>query len=247
MEHMRNIKLILEYDGTNYSGWQWQDNAPTLQGALEKAIHRITGEALRVSASGRTDAGVHAYGQVVNFRTGSGLDIDKWRGALNHYLPADMKVLQVEGAPDEFDARRSARGKRYEYIVLNRYVSSPLTRTRAWHVAVPLDVDAMRRAGEALIGECDFSSFRGAGCSAKSPVRELTGLDIVRDGDRIVFTLKAYAFLRHMVRNIVGTLVEVGRGRLTPEDVAVILDARDRTKAGLTAPPQGLYMVEVEY
>jgi len=244
---MKNMKLVLEYDGTDFSGWQWQPGRPTLQGALEDAIRRTSGEEIRVTASGRTDAGVHALGQVVNFRTEASLDGRAWSGALNHYLPPQVRVLEASEAPPEFNARHSARGKHYGYIVLNRPAPSPLKRNYAWHVPAPLNFGAMREAAMRLVGEHDFSSFRSSDCDAKNPVRELRRLEIELDGFRIFFSLEASAFLRHMVRNIVGTLVEAGRGRFTPDGVGEILAARDRTKAGPTAPPQGLYLVRVEY
>lgn len=244
---MKNIKITMEYDGTNYAGWQWQPDEPTLQGAVEKAIMRVTGEKLRVTASGRTDAGVHAYGQVVNFHTGAELKPHSWQGALNHFLPDDMTVLSAEEADPDFSARYSARGKRYDYIVLNRWTQSPLLRNRAWHVGFPLDVEAMRLAALHLIGEHDFSSFQASGCSASHPVRELMLLEVRQAGDMITFSLGASAFLQHMVRNIAGTLVDVGRGRFTPGEVGEILAARDRTIAGPTAPPQGLYLMRVFY
>jgi tRNA pseudouridine38-40 synthase len=244
---MKNIKLILEYDGTNYCGWQWQPGQKTLQGALEEAVRKTSGEEVRVTASGRTDAGVHAWGQVVNFMTGAGLDCNSWRGALNHHLSHDIRVLEAAEAAPDFNARHSAKGKTYEYIVINRYIPCALKRGYTWHVGVPLDVEAMRDAAKGLIGEHDFTSFRAADCAAKSPVRTVWKLDLTQKGEAIKFSLGASAFLRHMVRNIVGTLVEVGRGRMHQEDVPAILDARDRTKAGPTAPPQGLYLVKVNY
>jgi len=248
---MANIRLTISYDGTGYSGWQSQPDGNTLQDKLESAIGKISGESLRVTASGRTDAGVHAYGQVVNFHTGKDIPPHEWMGGLNHFLPEGMRVIKADEADDDFSARHSARGKVYRYILLNVSPPSPLMRYRAWQVGYKLEIGAMRDAANSLIGEHDFSSFRAAGCSANHPVRTLRRLDIEDEpyerGTRITFTLEADAFLRHMVRNIVGTLVEIGRGRFGAEDAARILEARDRTLSGPTAPPQGLYLVEVYY
>ena len=244
---MKNIKLLLEYDGTNFAGWQWQPNRPTLQGALEEAIKKTSGEEIRVTASGRTDAGVHARGQVVSFLTGAGLEGASWRGALNHRLPREMRVLDAREAQDGFNARHSARGKLYEYKVINRPVPSALMVNRAWHVGTHLDMGAMQGAARLLMGEHDFTAFRAADCDAKNPVRTLWRLDIERDGETMTFSLGASAFLRHMSRNIVGTLVEVGRGRMPADGMEAILAARDRARAGPTAPPQGLYLINVLY
>jgi len=248
---MANIRLTISYDGTGYSGWQYQPDEKTLQGTLEAAIGKISGALLRVTASGRTDAGVHAYGQVVNFHTAKDIPPNEWMGGLNHFLPEDMRVTDVSVAPEDFSARHSARGKMYRYVLLNMAPPSPLMLDRAWQVGYRIDIDAMRAAAGTLLGEHDFSSFRAAGCSANHPVRTLRRLDISDEpyerGTRITFTLEADAFLRHMVRNIVGTLVEVGRGRFSVEDIPRILEAKDRTRSGPTAPPQGLYLVEVRY
>jgi len=244
---LKNIKIILEYDGTGFSGWQFQPRQRTLQGTLEDAIKATTGEELRVTASGRTDAGVHAYGQAVNFKTESNLDERAWLGALNHYLPRQMRVQGVEEVGPDFSARFDAKGKQYDYIIINRAVPSPIHRKYAWHVGIPLDFEAMEAAARELVGEHDFTSLRATDCDSNTPIRELRSLEVIRDGDRIRLSLKAGGFLRHMVRNIAGTLVEVGRGRFSPEDMKTILEARDRTKAGPTAPPQGLYLVKVEY
>jgi len=248
---MGNFRLTLSYDGTAYSGWQSQPDAVTLQDTLEAAIEKISGEKLRVTASGRTDAGVHAYGQVVNFHTEKDIPPQEWMGGLNHFLPDDMRVINCLVADEGFNARHSARGKVYRYVLLNIAPPSPLMLHRAWQLGYRLDVDAMREAAGTLLGEHDFSSFRAAGCSANHPVRTLRRLDINDEpderGTRITFTLEADAFLRHMVRNIVGTLVEVGRGRFAVEDMPAILESRDRTRSGPTAPPQGLYLVEVYY
>jgi len=244
---MKNIKLILEYDGTNYAGWQWQPNVPTLQAALEEAIKRTSKEELRVTASGRTDAGVHAFGQVANFKTEASLDAYAWLGALNHFLPADIRVLTADEVAPDFSARYSAKGKRYGYIIINRVIPSAIKRNYAWNISFPLDVEAMKQGASYLVGTHDFTSLRATACDAESPVRELRELEVGRDDSRIFVSLEASGFLRHMVRNIVGTLVEVGRGVMKPEDVRTILEMRDRTKAGPTAPPQGLYLVGVEY
>lgn len=244
---MKNIKIILEYDGTEFSGWQFQPRQRTLQGTLEDAIKATTGEEMRVTASGRTDAGVHAYGQAVNFKTEANLDARAWLGALNHYLPRQMRVQDVEEVGPDFSARFDAKGKQYDYIIINRAVPSPIHRNYAWHVGMPLDFEAIEAAARELVGEHDFTSLRATDCDSNTPVRELRSLDVIKDSDRIRLSLKAGGFLRHMVRNIAGTLVEVGRGRFSPEDMKAILEARDRTKAGPTAPPQGLYLVKVEY
>jgi tRNA pseudouridine38-40 synthase len=244
---MKNIKIILEYDGTGFAGWQYQPDQRTLQGELETAIKKISREDLRVTASGRTDAGVHALGQVVNFKTAAEMDAKAWLGALNHFLPPEMRTLEASEEPEEFSARYSAKGKQYGYIVLNRYIPSPLKRNYSWHVPMPLDVEAMKEGAAHLIGEHDFTSFRAVNCDAVNPVRTLRLLEIQLDGNRIFFSLEASGFLRHMVRTVVGTLVEVGKGRFAPGDVKDMLQARDRTKAGPTAPGQGLYLVHVEY
>jgi len=248
---MVNIRLTISYDGTAYSGWQSQPDAVTLQDTLEAAIKRISGETLRVTASGRTDAGVHAYGQVVNFHTEKDIPPHEWTGGINHFLPEDMRIIDASVVPEEFSARYSARGKVYRYILMNVSPPSPLMLDRAWQLGYAIDIGAMREAAKSLLGEHDFSSFRAAGCSANHPVRTLRRLDIHDEpderGTRINFTLEADAFLRHMVRNIVGTLVEVGRGRFTVKDMADILEEKDRTRSGPAAPPQGLYLVEVHY
>jgi len=246
---MRNIKLILEYDGTNYHGWQSQQGSgmPTIQDALEEAIRKLTKENIRTVSSGRTDAGVHALGHVANFPTESRIPAEAWAPALNSLLPADIRILSSEEAPADFHARFSARAKQYQYLVLARRAPSALRRNHVWHVDRKLNLAAMRRAAGALVGKHDFSSFRSAGCSAKTPVRKMTRLTIRKKGDCVEFTLEADAFLMHMARNIVGTLVEAGLGRLTSDDVKRILRSRDRTKAGGIAPARGLYLVSVFY
>jgi tRNA pseudouridine38-40 synthase len=241
-----NIKITVEYDGTNYCGWQSQRNGRSIQSVLEEAVSTFLGTPTRVIGSGRTDAGVHALGQVVNF---FGCNFDRYRllRGLNALTPRDITIKDAEIAPDAFDARRDGRSRVYRYYILNRSTPSPFHLNRAWHVHEPLDVEAMREAIGCLIGEHDYSSFRAAGCDAAHPIRRVYQNSLERRGDLLTYTIEATAFLRHMVRNIAGTLVEVGRGARTAESVKELLEARDRTKAGVTAPPHGLFLVKVNY
>lgn len=247
MSEMRTLKLVIEYDGTNYCGWQIQGTDPTIQGVLEQALAKVLDGPVRVSGAGRTDAGVHALGQVASFRTSSQLPCDALQRALNSLLPRDVVVQAVQDAPSDFHARYSALGKVYTYRILNRPLPSALRRRYVWHVPSPLDLDAMAAAAASLRGKHDFSSFRAAGSEVKTSERTLTEATMAWAGDEIVLSFTADGFLRHMVRNIVGTLVEVGRRRRTPGEIVGILEARDRRVAGMTAPPQGLYLVQVLY
>jgi tRNA pseudouridine38-40 synthase len=242
-----NIKLTLEYDGTDYFGWQVQPNGPTIQSVLEQALSKFFGIPTRVTGSGRTDAGVHALGQVANFFCDREPDMHRLRRGLNALTPADITIREVEIVADSFDARRDGRSRTYEYRILNRPAPSPFHLKYAWHVYDPLDVRRMREAIGCLEGKHDFSSFRAAGCDAPHAVRTVYRTALDQRGDLLVFTIEATAFLRHMARNIVGTLVEVGRGLRTPESLAELLAARDRTQAGPTAPPHGLFLIEVKY
>jgi tRNA pseudouridine38-40 synthase len=242
-----NIKLTIEYDGTNYHGWQIQPNGESIQSVLERAVSTFLGVATRIIGSGRTDAGVHALGQVVNFFSDKEFDPHRIQRALNALTPQDITIKKVEVAPASFDARRDGRSRVYEYCILNRSAPSPFHVNRAWHVHDPLDVAAMREAIVCLEGEHDFSSFRAAGCDAAQPVRTVYRASLDQRGELLVFTIEATAFLRHMVRNIVGTLVDVGRGLRPPESFTEVLESRDRTKAGPTAPAQGLFLIEVKY
>lgn len=246
---MRNIKLILEYDGTNYHGWQSQAGTgmPTIQDALEQALKTLTRADCKTCSSGRTDAGVHAFGHVANFTTASSIPAEAWAPALNHLLPGDIRVLASGEAPEGFHARYSALSKVYQYRILNRRAPTALYRNYAWDVNTPLNLKKMRQAASYLPGKRDFSTFRSSGCGAKSPVRTLKRAEICKRGDFIEIWLEADSFLQYMVRNIAGTLVEVGLGRFSPDDVERMLESRDRTMAGRTAPPQGLYLVEVHY
>ena len=246
---MRNIKLILEYDGTNYHGWQSQAGTgrPTIQDTLEQSIAVLARESAKTFSSGRTDAGVHAFGHAANFKTASNVPSGAWAPALNHLLPADIRVLSSEEVPDDFHARFSAKGKIYKYRILNRREPTSLYRNHAWHVNQRLQVKNMKLAAATLIGKHDFSAFRGAGCSAHSPIRTIRSMIVKKNGEFIEIIVEADAFLQYMMRNIAGTLVEVGLGRFSPEDVKQMLKSRDRKTAGRTAPPQGLYLVTVLY
>jgi tRNA pseudouridine38-40 synthase len=242
-----NIKLTIEYDGTNYHGWQMQPNGPTLQSVLEEAVSTFLGAPTRVTGSGRTDAGVHALGQVANFRCDREPDLHRLRRGLTALTPADISIRDVESVPESFDARRDARSRTYEYRILNRPSPSPFYLNYAWHLHDPLDVRRMGKAVRFLEGEHDFSCFRASGCDAPHPVRTVYRASLNQTGDLVVFTIEATAFLRHMARNIIGTLVEVGRQQRPPHSLAELLEARDRTQAGPTAPPHGLFLVEVKY
>jgi tRNA pseudouridine38-40 synthase len=245
---MRTLRLTLAYDGTEFHGWQVQTAGRTVQGEVEAAWASVTGETLRIQGAGRTDAGVHALGQVASLRTETGLPAYKLRLGLESLTPEDVAVLDVADAPEDFNARHSARGKRYRYQLVNGPTASPFLRRYAWHVRKPLDRGAMRAAADVLLGTRDFSSFRLAGCDAKTPVREMRAIDFVERGDGVLWIeLEASAFLRGMARAIVGTLVDVGRGRLPADAMPGILAACHRSAAGRTAPPQGLFLLWVKY
>lgn len=245
---MRNIRLDLEYDGSDFAGWQVQPGQRTVQGELEAALAKMTGERIAVCVAGRTDAGVHALGQVVSFYTGSLLAPYVFVAGLNRHLPGDVAVMRAEDAPEGFNAKRDAVGKWYRYLVRDGSVRLALERDRAWRVTHRLDLEAMRAAAAGLIGEHDFSSFRSATCEATSPVKEMRRIEIFRDeAGRLTIDLWASAFLKQMVRAIVGTLAETGAGKRRPDDMTGTLAARDRRAAGATAPAQGLYLMRVDY
>ena len=243
-------KLTIEYDGTNLLGWQRQLDGPSVQQYLEEILDRLNGSHSEIVSAGRTDAGVHALGQVAHIDLSRQMELWKIREAFNGNLLAQnapVSVLEVEAVSDDFNARFSARKRCYRYRLLNRRAPSALNRSRVWWVPVPLNIEAMCRGASFLIGHHDFSSFRAAACQAKSPVKTLDKIDIFQDGDEIIFEVEARSFLHHQVRNIVGTLEMVGDGRLQPEDVKRILKARDRKAAGPTAPACGLYLTRVLY
>jgi len=242
------VKLVLEYDGSRYVGWQVQPNGASIQAEVERALAALHHAPRRVTAAGRTDAGVHALGQVASFPEERPLPLKAYVRGMNALLPPDVAVRDASLEPDGFDARRSARGKRYRYRIENAPTRAPLSRLEAWQVFPPLDVEAMREAAAHLVGRHDFAAFRAADCEAKHAVREVTRLELTgRTGGRIDVVVEATAFLKHMVRNVVGTLVDVGRGRRSPAEVAAILASGDRTRAGPTAPPQGLCLEHVFY
>jgi len=245
----RNIKMVLSYDGTQYHGWQWQKNALTIQAILEDKIQVLTREQVRVIASGRTDTGVHALHQVCHFFTHSDMDPESIRKGLNSLLPEDILVRHAEQAPLDFHARYSVKTKTYEYRILNREHPDLFLRHYAWHVNRKLDMTRMEAGVSLLRGRHDFSSFKSARSDNLNPVREMIRAELheTLDSGLILFTFEADGFLRHMVRNIVGTAVEVGSGRISPDEFLKILEARDRKKAGLKAPPQGLFLTMVRY
>ncbi len=244
---MPTYKLVIEYDGTAYAGWQRQADRTTVQAVLEDALLCLTQETIAVVGAGRTDAGVHALGQVVSFRSERGLPLHEWRRGLNAHLPPDVAVQSVDIVADGFHARYSATRKRYDYRILHRQERSALERHRAWHIYGPLDLDAMRQAAGLLLGRHDFSSFQGHPTDTKDPLCHLERLEIFEEGALVRLVFVADRFLKQMVRAIVGTLVEVGQGKRPPQAMRDILAAKDRRSAGYTAPPQGLYLVEVEY
>ena len=243
-------KITVEYDGTNLVGWQKQREGPSVQEYLEKAVDGFSHQKVEIFGAGRTDAGVHALGQVAHFDIDSNLSEYKMQESLNallRELQAPVGVLKTEITDENFHARFSAVGRGYIYRILNRRGPSPLRINRVWQVTYPLDIDAMKEGAQYLLGHHDFSSFRGSGCQALSPVKTLDKLDIEQVGDEIIFTVEARSFIYHQVRNMIGTLQEVGNGKLQPIDVKRILEACDRKKAGVSAPAYGLYLNKVMY
>lgn len=242
-----NIKLTLQYDGTAYHGWQIQKNAVTIQETLKNAIKKITAEDVNPVGCGRTDTGVHAENYVCNFHTSSSIPPEKFPYALNSVLPCDIVCLGAQAAEEDFHANRDALGKRYIYRILNRPFPDAFLCRYAWHVKYPLDIEKMRQAAAAFTGEHDFIGFASSGFSVKTTVREIYSLDAAREGDIITIDISGSGFLYNMVRIIAGTLAETGGGKINPSDMADIIASRDRNRAGITAPPQGLCLKEVFY
>jgi tRNA pseudouridine38-40 synthase len=247
---MRTLKLTLQYDGTDYVGWQRQGTGFSIQGLLEDAFRRFEGAPVTVHGAGRTDAGVHALAQAASVTLAATIDTHTLARALNAVLPADIRILGIDEMDPSFHARFSAVGKIYEYRIVNAPIVSPFTHRYAWHLVPPLDIDAMREAAAALVGAHDFAAFQGSGSTVASTDRVVREIEWEDGGGYdlpLVMRIAGDGFLRHMVRNIVGTLVEVGLGRSTPARVPAILASKDRTEAGPTAPPRGLFLVRVLY
>jgi len=245
---LRTIKLVIEYEGTHYLGWQVQPNGQTIQGVIQDCLKRLTGESSQLIGSGRTDAGVHALGQVAHFKTESRMDANTFQRALNSLLPKDIVIRRAEEVEAEFHARRSARSKVYEYRILNRTIPPAIDRQYIWYVPQKLNLDEMKKATHSLVGEHDFSAFRSVGSSARSSVRNILRADWKRGKEgHLRFEIEATGFLKQMVRAIVGTLVEVGRGKTSAQEFKRILDSKDRKEAGPTAPAHGLFLNEVKY
>jgi len=245
---MPRYKIIVEYDGTPFSGWQWQNDLPSVQGALVAAVEAFSGERVPVQGAGRTDAGVHALGQVAHLDLKKEYPTDTVRDALNaHLRPKPVAVLKAEQVAPDFDARRSAVRRHYFYRIISRRSDLALDRQRVWRVPRLLDADAMHAAAQRLVGHHDFTTFRSTECQAKSPEKTLDKLDVSRAGDEIHVSATARSFLHNQVRSMVGSLVQVGDGKWRPEDMRRVLEARDRAACGPVAPPDGLYLVKVDY
>jgi tRNA pseudouridine38-40 synthase len=245
---MPRYKIIVEYDGAPFAGWQYQDNSPSVQRTIMTAIEAFCGEKVMVQGAGRTDAGVHALGQVAHFDLASERPTDTIRDALNaHLRPHPVAILSAEIAAGDFDARRSAVRRHYLYRIANRRPDLAIDRGRAWRVSRGLDADAMHAAAQRLVGKHDFTTFRSTECQAKSPKKTLDRLDVSRAGDEIHISAVARSFLHNQVRSMVGSLVLVGDGKWSANDLAAALAARDRSACGPVAPPDGLYLVRVDY
>lgn len=245
---IRTIKLTLQYDGTDYVGWQRQAEGVSIQGLLEEALKPIEGAPVIVHGAGRTDAGVHALGQVASFTLQASMDTPTLARALNAVLPPDLRVTSAEEEAEGFHARFSATGKTYEYRIVNGPLASPFVRRYVWHVMPRIDPAAVREAALVLVGTHDFAAFQGTGTVVASTERTIHRLDVREGPDgQLVMAIEGNGFLRHMVRNIVGTLVEIGLGRRPATAMAEILASRDRARAGRTAPPQGLFLIDVRY
>lgn len=244
---MKNIKLIIEYDGTNYAGWQKQKNAVTIQQKLEESILKLTGESVEIIGSSRTDAGVHAKGFVANFKTESSIPARSFREALNSKLPKDIVILESEEVPLDFHARYSSIGKLYSYTIINRVQPLAIGRDYVYHYKKQLNFEAMKEACEYFIGKHDFSAFKSTGSSVKTSIRTVKRAFLNKDDYKLIFYVEADGFLYNMVRIMVGTLIDVGIGKIRPEDIKAIIQSKDRNRAGKTVPASGLCLEFVYY
>ncbi|MBI4682473.1 MAG: tRNA pseudouridine(38-40) synthase TruA [Nitrospirae bacterium] len=255
---MKQIQLTIQYDGTAFSGWQIQKNNTTVQGLLEDAVFAVTGEKARVTGASRTDAGVHAFEQVASFITKSKLEPQVFLRAINAHLPLDIRIIKSDECSPDFHPRYDAKSKTYSYLISRCGAYSVFLKRYSWQMPYQLNCSVMSNAANFLTGKHDFSSFRGSGCSAKNPIREVTEIEITESGSTDFFGFKinapviririqANAFLRHMARNIAGTLVDIGKGRIQPEKMEEILEAKDRRAAGKTAPARGLFLEKIVY
>ena len=244
---MRNIKLIIEYNGRHFNGWQKQPNKLNIQGEIEKAIGEITGEEIDLIASGRTDAGVHSFGQTANFKTNSNIPIEKFPVAINSKLKKTIVIKSAEEVEEEFHSRYSVKSKTYCYIINNSKYGSAITKEFEYHFPIELNIEKMKEASKYFIGKHDFAAFKASGTSSKSSVREIFNAQVKFENEKIYIELTGSGFLYNMVRIIAGTLLDVGIGKILPEEIPDIILSKDRKRAGKTLPPQGLFLMKVEY
>lgn len=245
---MRKIKLIIEYDGTNYHGWQIQKNANSVQETIEKAISKLLGEKVGIVGCSRTDVGVHAYGQVAHFTTDSRIPAEKFSYAINNLLPDDIVIKKSEEVSEDFHSRYSAKGKKYRYLIYNAAHASAIMRNRTYHVRPELDFEKMQRAAKHFLGQHDFAAFQATGGQVRSTVREIYSLELFRKEDNLIsIEVSGNGFLYNMVRIIAGTLIYVGIGKIEADEIPAIINSLDRTRAGKTAPAEGLYLMEIYY
>jgi tRNA pseudouridine38-40 synthase len=244
---LRNLKATIAYEGTNYYGWQYQPNLPTVQGTIEKALYSVTGEKISVIGAGRTDAGVHALGQVASFKTNKNIDDFSLKIALNSLLPPDIRILAIEPALPDFHSRFSAKAKEYRYQVHRGEVVLPFEYRYFWQVNAPLDIKAMREAGNYFVGEKDFTAFQAGDARERNPIRRILSFEMEEKGEILLLRVKAESFLKYMVRRMVGLLIEVGLGKKVLSDIIDIIETKDQELVRKLAPPRGLFLVKVEY
>ena len=242
-----NFKAIIQYEGTNYSGWQIQPDRLTIQGILQEALYKITGENINIYAAGRTDAGVHALGQVASFKLAKSMKAEALQSALNSLNPYDIKVIHLSKAADDFNARYNAKRKEYKYQIFTGKILSPFLYRYVYHIPIRFDINKMKEAAKRFLGEHDFSAFKSAASHCKNTKRRVYKSSICYKDKMINYNIEANGFMQHMVRAIVGTLIEVGRGKISPPQIEEIFTSKQRERAGATAPPQGLFLIKVNY